>query len=578
MFAEIIIHAKIPLGAFTYLVPSELANEVKIGQLVLVNFNGKKCMGLVISFKKNVDHFKCKPIIKIIDYNPLNNIYLDLIKWISEYYFCSLSESFRAIVPEAPLRKIDLKQKNNNTTATNNKPQNIFIAGLKTTRFKYYEEIIKKNISCGKKTIVCLASIEEATTISNFFNSKKTAIYHSKLSKSEKFSIYQKAKSGELNLIFGVRSAVFLPLADLETIIVDDPDAISQFSDQKPYLSTIKIAQRLSLQLNLKLIVGNIIPDAYYWNLHRKKQLILISDEFIKKTFKNIEIVSTKNEWVSVLNQTSRNEILQNIKDLKKVFIFYPKNNGSVIIMCKDCNEIVKCEKCGKNIYLEADRLECRYCLFKSKTMKKCKKCKGSDFKKIGWGKDSLHQELELIDINWSKYISIGSFDELDNLENTYDAIIALDFESIINKISFNQEEKLFVFLMKLSTKTNNKIIMQINESDNPIIQDFARKKIREFLDKLLDSRKKYHLPPFGKIAIITCGDNDKDKAFSDMNNYIDKLSKIPEISISGPFQNDYFRKNYLKYFQIQIKFVNESQKQMIIHDLPKTFYFQIQE
>ena len=46
-------------------------------------------------------------------------------------------------------------------------------------------------------------------------------IYHSKFSQNERLEIWNKIKSGELKIILGVRSSLFLPFENLGLIIID---------------------------------------------------------------------------------------------------------------------------------------------------------------------------------------------------------------------------------------------------------------------------------------------------------------------------------------------------------------------
>ncbi len=103
LFAEILLPLPIP-GAYTYRIPFELNEKVRIGQRAVVQFGKTKIMsGLIISLSNNVpDCTNIKYIIDILDDEPvINQNQLKLWNWISSYYLCYIGEVMQAALPSA---------------------------------------------------------------------------------------------------------------------------------------------------------------------------------------------------------------------------------------------------------------------------------------------------------------------------------------------------------------------------------------------------------------------------------------------------------------------------------------------
>ena len=103
LFAEVLLPLPIP-GTFTYRIPFELNNKVKIGQRVVVQFGKTKVMsGLIVSLSNIVpDCTNIKYIIDVLDDDPvINENQLKLWNWISSYYLCYLGEVMQAALPSA---------------------------------------------------------------------------------------------------------------------------------------------------------------------------------------------------------------------------------------------------------------------------------------------------------------------------------------------------------------------------------------------------------------------------------------------------------------------------------------------
>ena len=74
---------------------------------VLVPFGARKVfeVGYVVGLKETSE-FKCKNIVKVID-RVFDEDKLELAKWISQKYFCNLSDAIRLLVPPGTSTSVD---------------------------------------------------------------------------------------------------------------------------------------------------------------------------------------------------------------------------------------------------------------------------------------------------------------------------------------------------------------------------------------------------------------------------------------------------------------------------------------
>lgn len=144
-YAEVIL--PLPLhGTFTYLIPEEMTDQVGRGSRVYVPFGSHKFYtGIVASLHSNTPlGYKVKAISAVLDSDPiLRHPQLKFWKWISEYYLCTLGETFKAAVPsglkvesETVLslnHNIDLDQADNALTPKESLILNEIISGHNVT-------------------------------------------------------------------------------------------------------------------------------------------------------------------------------------------------------------------------------------------------------------------------------------------------------------------------------------------------------------------------------------------------------------------------------------------------------------
>lgn len=102
-FVNVILPIPVP-SAFTYRVPYELNDRVKVGQRVVVQFGRMKIMsGLISGITDKVpDYEQIKYILAILDDNPVvNAVQIKLWRWICDYYLCYEGEVMQAALPSA---------------------------------------------------------------------------------------------------------------------------------------------------------------------------------------------------------------------------------------------------------------------------------------------------------------------------------------------------------------------------------------------------------------------------------------------------------------------------------------------
>ena len=100
-FADIILPLAVR-GRFTYWIPDNVAEIIKPGVMVSIQFGGQKLYSGVVCrvHDKSPDIENIRPIINVLDGTPLiNESQLKLWLWISEYYLCSEGEVMKAAIP-----------------------------------------------------------------------------------------------------------------------------------------------------------------------------------------------------------------------------------------------------------------------------------------------------------------------------------------------------------------------------------------------------------------------------------------------------------------------------------------------
>ena len=115
MYIKVLIETKVKTNdmTFTYYVPSNIADNL-IGKRVLVPFSNRVVQGFVIEYTNKPLDYEVKQILKVVDEEPvLNEELLNLGKFMSEKYLCSLICTYQTMLPKAlkANHKVDEKVK-----------------------------------------------------------------------------------------------------------------------------------------------------------------------------------------------------------------------------------------------------------------------------------------------------------------------------------------------------------------------------------------------------------------------------------------------------------------------------------
>ena len=241
---------------FTY--KSDL--NLKIGDYVVVPFGKSKITGVVWDEfeKKNNKNFKLKTVVKKLNVTPLKKTTIKFLNWFAEYN----------IVPKGMALKLVLFR-NNAIEKFQKDVFKIFNTNVKTNVIKLSEEqkksLKKMNISNEKfrvhvlqgttgsgKTMVYFSALKDIINknfqglillpeigLTSQFEKKfleffgiTPAIWHSGISKKKKEVIWSGVANGEIKVVIGARSSLFLPFRKLGLIIVDEEHDQSYKQDE----------------------------------------------------------------------------------------------------------------------------------------------------------------------------------------------------------------------------------------------------------------------------------------------------------------------------------------------------------
>src|SRR5579872_1565468 len=122
-------------------------------------------------------------------------------------------------------------------------------------------------------------------------------IYHSKFSQNERLEIWNKIRSGELKIVLGARSALFLPFPDLGLIVADEEhDASYKQQEPAPRYHARDAAIYYASLFGGRVLLGSATPsvETYFNATTGKYGLVELNERYGQVSLPEIVIVDTK--------------------------------------------------------------------------------------------------------------------------------------------------------------------------------------------------------------------------------------------------------------------------------------------
>lgn len=422
---------KLGTKTFSYLIPKELENTIKIGQAVLVPFGkNRKIKAYVVGFSNYLeDGIKAKEIDEILESDPLFSLeYLRLLEFVSNYYFCDLQTVLKTALPqkffEKNLKKyrkpkIENKiyevEKDNIEIELNSaqkkvledirriKPKNALLYGITGSgKTEIYFKLIEDTIKEGKNVLFLAPEIALVSQLTvrtmKHFGPEATAIWHSSISEAEKYEVWQKLKNNEIKILFGARSSVFAPIKNLGLIIIDEEhDSSYKQTMPNPRYNAKLVAQKLAELYGARIITGSATPDINsYYIAQNSNSLFELKERYNNQTLPKVVIIDMKKERLDgnfgMFSRTLIKNIEETIENHHQVILLMNRRGFSTYSQCMNCGEVIECEKCAIPLvyHAQTNSHKCHYCNFEIKNLTKCPKCGDEALENFGIGTERV--------------------------------------------------------------------------------------------------------------------------------------------------------------------------------------------
>jgi primosomal protein N' (replication factor Y) len=315
-----------------------------------------------------------------------------------------------------------------------------------------YLRAVAEVLRQGRQAIVLVPEIALTPQTIRRFAARfpdRIAVWHSELSLNERYDTWRRVQLGEVDLVIGARSALFLPFDKLGLIVIDeehdgsykqsDSGSLHDLPVRFPLYHARETAVELARLTKATVILGSATPSLEAWQRAQRgeyklltlarrvlghTQVIHAQEEQFHITAKAyhpvgteveaarytdlppVDIVDMRAELKSGNVHLFSRRLQQALTDVlqrgEQAILFMNRRGQATFVLCRDCGEVLQCPRCDSPLtYHEPiepvqtpPALVCHMCNHREPQPMVCPKCGSARIRYFGSGTQKIESEL----------------------------------------------------------------------------------------------------------------------------------------------------------------------------------------
>ena len=460
------------------------------------------------------------------------------------------------------------------------KPVSLLHGITSSGKTQVYIRMIEKFLLANKQVLYLVPEIALTSQIVRKLQQHfggHLGIYHSRFSHNERFEIWNKVRSGEVKILLGARSSLFLPFGSLGLIIVDEEhDTSYKQQDPAPRYHARDTAIYYASLVQAKVLLGSATPavESYFNAVSGKYGFAELKERWGQVDLPVISLIDTKKflqkDGSKVIVTPALQEAIRHSLDLKNQVILFRNRRGySPYQICRVCGWIPQCKNCDVSLTYHklTNKLLCHYCGSSYPPVNTCAACGSQQFIQRNFGTEKIEEELETLfpkarvarmDVDSVRGKTahdqlIKSFEQqkVDILVGTQMVVKGLDFDrvdlvgildadSLLNFSEFRVNERAFQLMEQVSGRAGRKdgkgkVLIQVANTKHPVLRYVMDHDYKSFYEQEMIARQHFFYPPFSRIIQISFRHKLKEAVQDAAALFALQLKKDFDRYITGP-------------------------------------------
>lgn len=440
-----------------------------------------------------------------------------------------------------------------------------------------YLAIIEGMIKRGKQCIVLIPEIALTyQTLLRFYKrfGDRVSVMNSSLSAGEKYDQCERARKGEIDVIIGPRSALFVPFENLGLVVIDEEHEGSYKSESMPRYHARETARYLADLKGASLVLGSATPslEAYYLAQKGEYELFRLGSRLTGGSLARVYIADLRQE----LREGNRSIFSRKLKELmeerlakkEQMILFLNRRGYAGFVSCRSCGLVMKCPHCDVSLSKHmGGKLVCHYCGYETREPEKCPECGSPYIMGFKAGTQQIEQNLyktfpgiRVLRMDGDTTRQKGSYErilsafaegEADVLLGTQMIVKGHDFPNVtlvgvlaadlsLNENDYRAGERTFQLLTQAVGRAGRgskpgEAVIQTYRPDHYSIQWAAKQDYNAFYEEEILYREMAQYPPVSHMLAVLVTTENREEGWRLIQQLSELAGKAQGVSVIGP-------------------------------------------
>ena len=266
-----------------------------------------------------------------------------------------------------------------------------------------YMELIAHVLAQGRQVIVLIPEISLTwQTVMRFYRrfGDRVSVMNSRLSAGERYDQYERARTGNIDIMIGPRSALFAPFERLGLIIIDEEHENAYKSELSPRYHAREVALERAGMNGASLVLGSATPslESYTRALKGEYKLFTLKQRAkADSALARAEIVDLRRELQegnkSIFSRRLQELMEDRLQKGQQIMLFINRRGYANFVSCRSCGEAMRCPHCDVTLTLHRNgQMMCHYCGYTVPQPKICPSCGSPYIAPFGTGTQKIEE------------------------------------------------------------------------------------------------------------------------------------------------------------------------------------------